>query len=81
MEKLEASESLIKNLQSEVLALKAELEKVKGLNVELESNNRKLTEDLAAAEAKVVSLSGNEKVRIEILMGFLFVIICLRNKV
>ncbi|KAL2581113.1 hypothetical protein AAZX31_15G176300 [Glycine max] len=61
MEKLEASESLIKNLQSEVLALKAELEKVKGLNVELESNNRKLTEDLAAAEAKVVSLSGNEK--------------------
>lgn len=80
MEKLEASESLIKNLQSEVLALKAELEKVKGLNVELESNNRKLTEDLAAAEAKVVSLSGNEKVRIEILMGFLFVIICLRKE-
>ncbi|XP_020220838.1 protein CHUP1, chloroplastic [Cajanus cajan] len=61
MEKLVVSESLIKNLQSEVLALKAELEKVKGLNVELESNNRKLTRDLAAAEAKVVSLGSNEK--------------------
>ncbi|KAG4990870.1 hypothetical protein JHK87_024327 [Glycine soja] len=61
MEKLEASESLIKNLQSEVQALKAELEKVKGLKVELESHNRKLTEDLAAAEVKVVSLGGNEK--------------------
>ncbi|RDX98118.1 Protein CHUP1, chloroplastic, partial [Mucuna pruriens] len=61
MEKLEVSESLNKNLQSEVLALKAELDKVKGLNVELESHNRKLTEDLAAAEAKVVSLGGSEK--------------------
>ncbi|KAL2327523.1 hypothetical protein Fmac_020950 [Flemingia macrophylla] len=60
MEKLEVSESLIKNLQSEVLALKAELHRVKGLNVELESHNRKLTEDLAAAEAKVVSLGGNQ---------------------
>lgn len=80
MEKLEASESLIKNLQSEVLALKAELEKVKGLKVELESHNRKLTEDLAAAEVKVVSLGGNEKVRIEVLIDFLFIIICLRKK-
>ncbi|TKY72956.1 CHUP1 [Spatholobus suberectus] len=61
MEKLEVSESLIKNLQSEVLALKAELDKVKGLNVELESHNRKLNEDLAAAEAKVVSLGGSGK--------------------
>ncbi|CAJ1975686.1 unnamed protein product [Sphenostylis stenocarpa] len=62
-EKLEVSESLIKNLQSEVLALKAELEKVKSLNVELESDNRKLTEDLAAAESKVVSFSGSEKMK------------------
>ncbi|BAT79980.1 hypothetical protein VIGAN_02293400 [Vigna angularis var. angularis] len=63
MEKLEVSESLIKNLQSEVLALKAELEKVKGLNVELESHNRKLTKDVAAAESKVMSLGGSEKMK------------------
>jgi len=76
MEKLEVSESLIKNLQSEVLALKAELEKVKGLNVELESHNRKLTEDVAAAESKVMmSLGGSEKVRVQMLMGLCFVII------
>ena len=81
MEKLEVSESLIKNLQSEVLALKAELEKVKGLNVELESHNRKLSKDIAAAESKVISLGGNEKVRVQLLMGLLFVIICLWEKI
>lgn len=81
MEKLEVSESLIRNLQSEVLALKAELEKVKGLNVELESHNRKLTKDIAAAESKVMSLGGSEKVRVQMLMGLLFVIICLWEKI
>lgn len=64
LEKIEVSESLIKNLQSEVLALKADLGEVKSLNVELESHNRKLTENLAAAEAKVV----NEKVRVQVLI-------------
>ncbi|KAK7264800.1 hypothetical protein RJT34_32411 [Clitoria ternatea] len=54
-EKLELSESLVKDLQSEVLALKAELDKVKSSNVELESQNRKLTRDLAAAEAKITT--------------------------
>ncbi|CAL0306912.1 unnamed protein product [Lupinus luteus] len=52
-EKLEVSDNLIKDLQSEVLDLKAELDKVKILNVKLESQNKKLTEDLAAADAKV----------------------------
>ncbi|KAK7304039.1 hypothetical protein RJT34_15042 [Clitoria ternatea] len=61
MEKLEVSENLNKNLQCEVVALKAELDKVKSLNVELESHNRKLTDDLAAAESKLVTLSGSEK--------------------
>ncbi|KAF7837629.1 protein CHUP1, chloroplastic isoform X1 [Senna tora] len=60
-EKLELSEDLIKNLQSEVVVLKAELDKVKSLNVELESQNRKLTENLAAAEAKVAAASTREK--------------------
>ncbi|KAK4266017.1 hypothetical protein QN277_026994 [Acacia crassicarpa] len=61
VQKLDLSENLIKNLESEVVALKAELDKVKSLNVELESQNRKLTENLAAAEAKLVAVSTREK--------------------
>ncbi|XP_057433996.1 protein CHUP1, chloroplastic-like [Lotus japonicus] len=61
LEKLEVRESLIKNLQSEVLALKAELGKVKSLNVELDSHNRKLIQNLAAAEAKVATIGSCEK--------------------
>ncbi|KAI5572320.1 hypothetical protein BDE02_10G004500 [Populus trichocarpa] len=56
-EKLELSETLINDLQSEVLALKVELDKANGLNQELELQNKKLTEDLAAAEAKVSALN------------------------
>lgn len=51
------SETLIQNLQSEVLALKAELDEAQSLNVELQSQNKKLTHDLAAAEAKIVAFS------------------------
>ncbi|XP_054806630.1 uncharacterized protein LOC129309218 isoform X2 [Prosopis cineraria] len=60
-EKLDLSENLIRNLESEVVALKAELGRVKSLNVELESQNRQLTENLAAAEAKLVAVSTREK--------------------
>ncbi|KAG6758764.1 hypothetical protein POTOM_035223 [Populus tomentosa] len=56
-EKLELSETLINDLQSEVLALRVELDKANGLNQELELQNKKLTEDLAAAEAKVSALN------------------------
>lgn len=49
------NETLIKNLQSEVLELKAELDKAQRLNEELELRNRKLSEELAAAEAKLAS--------------------------
>ena len=65
-EKLEVSENLIKSLQSEVLALREELDRVKSLNVELESQNTKLTQNLAAAEAKIsnVGIGNNGKVRI-----------------
>lgn len=56
-EKFELTENLVKSLQSEVLALKAELEKALSLNVELDSKNRKLTEKLAVAEDKVATLS------------------------
>ncbi|KAK7388089.1 hypothetical protein VNO78_22894 [Psophocarpus tetragonolobus] len=56
-EKLEVSENFIKTLQSEVLALREELDRVKSLNVELESQNTKLTQNLAASEAKISTVS------------------------
>ncbi|XP_061992309.1 protein CHUP1, chloroplastic [Rosa rugosa] len=56
-EKIEVSESLIMNLQAEVLGLKAELGKEQGMNLELQSQNKKLSENLAAAEAKIAALT------------------------
>lgn len=53
LEKLEVSENLIKSLQSEVKALKDELNQVKSLNIDLESQNIKLNQNLASAEAKI----------------------------
>ncbi|MED6128687.1 hypothetical protein PIB30_100402 [Stylosanthes scabra] len=50
------------DLKSEVEALKAELDRVKGLNVELESKNKKLGDDLAAAKAKIVAVGTSGKV-------------------
>ncbi|XP_052208441.1 protein CHUP1, chloroplastic [Diospyros lotus] len=50
-------ERLIGNLQSELLGLKAELDKVRTLNAELQSENAKLSQDLAAAEAKIATLT------------------------
>ncbi|KAM0965698.1 hypothetical protein ACFX14_021566 [Malus domestica] len=52
-EKLEMSESLIAGLRAEVAALKAELDKTQGFNVELQSQNESLSRNLAAAEAKI----------------------------
>ncbi|CAN6548347.1 unnamed protein product [Malus baccata var. baccata] len=52
-EKLEMSESLIAGLRAEVAALKAELDKTQGFNVELHSQNESLSRNLAAAEAKI----------------------------
>lgn len=60
--KLEKSEILIKNLQSEVFNLKAELDKALGFNVQLQSLNKKLTDDLVAAEAKIAALSTRDLV-------------------
>ncbi|XP_058203493.1 protein CHUP1, chloroplastic [Rhododendron vialii] len=49
------SETLIRDLQTEVLELKADLDKAQRLNEELQLCNRKLSEELAAAEAKLAS--------------------------
>lgn len=57
LEKLEVSENLIKSLQSEVMALKDELNQVKSLNIDLESQNIKLNQNLASAEAKIAAFS------------------------
>ncbi|XP_074383101.1 INCREASED PETAL GROWTH ANISOTROPY 1-like protein 2 isoform X2 [Apium graveolens] len=50
-EKLDQKENLIRELQSELLELKAELGRSQSLNVELQSQNKKLSEDLALAQA------------------------------
>ncbi|KAA8528151.1 hypothetical protein F0562_035598 [Nyssa sinensis] len=61
LEKIDHNEIVIKNLQSDVLELKAELDKVQSLNLELQSQNNKLTEDLATAEAKIAVLATHDQ--------------------
>ncbi|GMJ12342.1 hypothetical protein HRI_004903400 [Hibiscus trionum] len=56
-EKLSCSEGLVKDLQAQMMGLRAELDGARSLNMELEFINRKLREDLAAAEAKLAALS------------------------
>ncbi|GMJ02167.1 IPGA1-LIKE2 [Hibiscus trionum] len=56
-EKLGCSEGLVKDLQAQMMGLRAELDGARSLNMELEFVNRKLKEDLAAAEAKIAALS------------------------
>lgn len=63
LEKLEVSENLIKSLQSEIKALKDELNQVKGLNIDLESQNIKLNQNLASAEAKIVAFGTSSSTR------------------
>lgn len=47
------SERLVRELQKEVTVLKTAIEKLQVRKVELESQNRKLEQDLDAAEAKI----------------------------
>ncbi|KAF2607755.1 hypothetical protein F2Q68_00043327 [Brassica cretica] len=62
-EKLVVNESLIKDLQAQVLSLKTELEEARNSNAELELKNKKLSQDLVSAEAKISSLSSNDKIK------------------
>ncbi|KAK6254285.1 hypothetical protein SCA6_015590 [Theobroma cacao] len=64
-EKLSCSEALVKDLRTQVLGLKAELDGARSLNMELESLNRKLNEDLVAAEAKIAALASSDKVQLQ----------------
>ncbi|XP_039072273.1 protein CHUP1, chloroplastic-like [Hibiscus syriacus] len=56
-EKLSGSEGLVRDLQAQMMGLRAELDGARSLNMELEFLNRKLNEDLAVAEAKIAALS------------------------
>ncbi|KAK2645380.1 hypothetical protein Ddye_020575 [Dipteronia dyeriana] len=62
-EKLVFSKSLVKDLQSEVLSLKEELDKALSLTAELEKQNKKFVEDLVAAEAEIAALSSRHQKR------------------
>ncbi|XP_010524603.1 PREDICTED: protein CHUP1, chloroplastic [Tarenaya hassleriana] len=58
-EKLVAKESLIKDLEAQVVSLKAELQEARSSNAEMETKNQKLSLDLASAESKILSLSSH----------------------
>ncbi|XWS38870.1 hypothetical protein CRYUN_Cryun18bG0000500 [Craigia yunnanensis] len=64
-EKLNSSEAIVKDLRSQILGLRAELDGARSLNLELESLNRKLNQDLAAAEAKIASLASPDQVQLQ----------------
>lgn len=61
-EKLCFAEDLIKDLRSQLLILKEELQKSQSLNLELQSQNDLLVRDLAAAETKLANASNNDQV-------------------
>ncbi|KAK3008814.1 hypothetical protein RJ639_013660 [Escallonia herrerae] len=61
---LDQKHTLIRNLQADVLALKADLNKALSLNIELRSHNHKLSVDLAAAEAKIATLTAHNKIEL-----------------
>lgn len=58
-EELGCSEALVKELRSQILGLRAELDGARSLNVELESLNRKLNQELTSAQAKIAALASN----------------------
>ncbi|XP_030508750.2 INCREASED PETAL GROWTH ANISOTROPY 1-like protein 1 [Cannabis sativa] len=62
-DKLQMSDALIRDLQSQVLSLKTELDKAHGFNSELLSRNKKLAEELEAAEAKIASTSSPDQTK------------------
>ncbi|RRT55965.1 hypothetical protein B296_00048128, partial [Ensete ventricosum] len=60
--RLDESERTVRDLQSEVLALKAQIEKLQVLNVGLESQKKEFEEDLSAAESKIKALEKHDQV-------------------
>lgn len=62
LRRLNASESTVKELQSEVSALKAQLENLQSRNFDLETQNKRLAEDLSSAEAKIKDIEKHDQV-------------------
>ncbi|XP_057958927.1 uncharacterized protein LOC131151654 isoform X3 [Malania oleifera] len=60
-EKLDLNDTLIKDLQAEVLVLKTNLDKAQSLNVDLRFQNQKLIQDLAAAQANIAALTARDQ--------------------
>ncbi|KAL6008852.1 hypothetical protein ACLOJK_022078 [Asimina triloba] len=60
-ERLDESQNSVKQLQLEISLLKEQLEKMQNSNGELQSQNQQYAENLAAAEAKILSLENNKK--------------------
>ncbi|KAL0903231.1 hypothetical protein M5K25_027592 [Dendrobium thyrsiflorum] len=59
--RLDANEILVKDMQLEISCLKDEIEKLKGLNIELEEQKKKLANDLLAAEIKLAALNRHDQ--------------------
>ncbi|XP_077232673.1 INCREASED PETAL GROWTH ANISOTROPY 1-like protein 2 isoform X2 [Tasmannia lanceolata] len=60
-QRLDLSEKLVKELQSEIHNLTGEMEKLQSLNAELMLQNRQFVEDLSASEAKISALSTHDQ--------------------
>ncbi|CAL9107607.1 unnamed protein product [Musa textilis] len=72
--RLDESERMVRDLQSEVLALKAQIEKLQVLNVGLESQKKKLEKDLSAAESKIKASEKHDQVESVRKSGFIGVL-------
>ncbi|URE40300.1 hypothetical protein MUK42_33028 [Musa troglodytarum] len=72
--RLDESERMARDLQSEVLALKAQIEKLQVLNVGLESQKKKLEKDLSAAESKIKASEKHDQVESVRKSGFIGVL-------
>ncbi|PKA54721.1 Protein CHUP1, chloroplastic [Apostasia shenzhenica] len=61
LQRVEGRENLVKELQFEVSRLKADLKKLLSRNIELESHNKLLAENLSASKAKISALENQEQ--------------------
>lgn len=64
--RLSVSESMVKELQSEVSDLRLQLERLEGCNALLESHNKQLGRDLSSAEAKIQALEKRDQKQMQI---------------
>lgn len=68
--RVDESGRLLRDSQSQVLALKAQIERLQVINAELESQKKKLEEDLSAAQAKIKIREKHDRVQLFYLFPF-----------